>query len=43
LRRAIAIEIASTTSGASRSSRIDQPTILREYRSITAARKSQPS
>jgi len=30
LRRAIAIEIASTTSGVSRSSRIDQPTILRE-------------
>jgi hypothetical protein len=30
LRRAIAIEIASTTSGASRSSRMLQPTIMRE-------------
>ena len=35
--------IASLTNSVCMCSRIDQPTILREHRSITAAKYSQPS
>jgi hypothetical protein len=41
--RVTAIAGASTTRSAFRFSRIDQPTILREYRSITRPRKRKPS